>query len=103
MVQQGTVIFVTLFTYAESGRDLWVVGPDLARQSDGTYLGTLYRTTGPAFDASPWPGIGFSQVGTMRLRFLDGAHATLEYTLDGIAVAKSIERQVFGATAPACR
>lgn len=103
MVQQGTVIFATLFTYARSGRDLWVVGPALRRQADGSYAGTLYSTRGPRFDAVPWTAIEATEVGTMTLRFSSGDRARLDYTLDGVRVAKDIERQVFGAVAPVCR
>jgi hypothetical protein len=103
MVQQGTVIFTTLFTYAPSGRDLWLVGPALRRQADGSYTGSLFTTTGPRFDASPWREIGVSEVGAMTLRFSAGDRATLSYTVNGTSVTKNIERQVFGSTAPVCR
>jgi len=103
MVQQGTIIFATLFTYAPSGRDLWVVGPELNRQLDGTYEGALYTTSGTTFDASPWIPVSVAEVGTMNLRFTAGNRATLTYTLNGVQVTKSIERQVFAAAAPACR
>jgi hypothetical protein len=103
MVQQGTIIFVTLFTYAPSGRDMWVVGPNLTRQPDASYTGPLYSTTGPPFDASPWRPIDYSQVGTMTLRFTAGDRATLTYSVNGTSVTKSIERQVFRDMAPACR
>jgi hypothetical protein len=39
----------------------------------------------------------------MNIRFTAGNRATLTYTLNGVQVAKSIERQVFAAAAPACR
>jgi len=42
-------------------------------------------------------------VGTMTMTFSSGDHAMLTYTVNGVTVTKSIERQVFGATAPACR
>ena len=103
MVQQGTVIFATLFTYAPGGRDMWLVAPGLTRQLDASYAGSLYSTTGPAFNASPWVPIGFSDVGTMTLRFSAGDRAVLTYTVNATSVTKNIERQVFGATAPACR
>jgi hypothetical protein len=103
MVQQGTTIFATLFTYATSGRDMWLVAPNITRQPDASYTGPLYSTRGPAFDASPWTAISFEQVGTMTMRFSAGDRATLTYTVNGTSVTKEIERQVFGGTAPACR
>jgi lysyl endopeptidase len=103
LTHQGDILFATLFTYLPSGRDGWFVGPGLLRQADGSFTGPLYATTGPAFDASPWPGIAFSQVGTMTLRFANGERGTLAYDVQGTAVVKSIERQVFGAVTSACR
>jgi hypothetical protein len=103
VVHQGTTIFATLFTYAESGRDKWFVGPNVARQADGSFTGDLYATTGPAFNASPWTSIGFAPVGTMNLRFSDGERGTLTYNVGSANVVKSITRQVFGAFTSACR
>lgn len=103
MTQQGTIIFATLFTYAPSGRDMWFVGPALRRQADGSYTGSLYNTTGPRFDSSPWRDISVNEVGTMRLAFSAGDRGTLTYSVNGTSVTKSIERQVFAAMAPACR
>ena len=38
---QGDILFGTLFTYDSSGRDYWLVAPDLRRQSDGSFAGSL--------------------------------------------------------------
>ena len=84
------------------GTGLWLVLPAGIRQPDGSYLGELYRTNGPAFNAQPWPGIGFAQVGTMRLRFSNGENGTLEYSVDGVNVTKAITRQVFGSPVAIC-
>ena len=105
LAQQGDVIFATLFTYDATGRGVWFVMSAGTRNADGSYSGALYRTTGPAFDAVPFTPIGaanVAQVGTMQLRFSDGVHGTLAYTVDGISVTKAIERQVFSAPLPAC-
>jgi hypothetical protein len=103
LVHQGTIVFATLFTYAENGRDRWFVAPALARQPDGAFAGALFSTTGPAFDAIPWVPIGFAPVGDMALRFMDGENATLSYSVNGIPVTKAIQRQVFSAVTSACR
>jgi hypothetical protein len=103
LVQQGTTVFATLFTYASSGRDLWIVGPALRRQPDASYVGAIYTTRGPAFNASPWGAVQSLEVGTMTLWFSAGDRATLEYSYNGVTVTKSIERQAFRAAAPACR
>jgi hypothetical protein len=76
--------------------------PSGARQGDGSYLGELYRTTGPVFSAQPWTPINFAMVGTMRLRFANGESGTLDYTVNGVAVTKAITRQVFSSPVPLC-
>ena len=50
---QGNTIFATWFTYDLSGKGLWLVD-DRAQTAPGVYSGTLYTTTGPAFDAVPF-------------------------------------------------
>ena len=103
LTHQGNIIFATLFTYAPDGRDMWLVGPDLRRQSDGRFTGELYRTTGPPFDTQPWRAIGANAVGAMTLTFANGENGTLAYTFNGATVSKSITRQVFAAAVPVCR
>ena len=103
LTHQGNIIFATLFTYAADGRDMWLVASELTRQSDGRFTGSLFRTRGPAFNASPWGAIIVSPVGTMTLAFASGERGTLTYTFEGASVSKPIERQVFAAAAPACR
>jgi hypothetical protein len=106
LTHQGEVIFGTLFTYATGGQGLWLVMPAGRRQSDGSFLGELYRTTGPAFNAIPFPPItypaNYTTVGTMRLRFQDGERGTLDYTVNGTQVVKQISRFVFASPVPLC-
>lgn len=100
---QGDIIFATLFTYGADGRNLWFVMSrgDLV-PGTFTYRGTLYRTSGPPFDANPWRPIDIVPVGTMDVSFTSGKAARLEYTVDGVTVTKSITRMVFGVPAPEC-
>ncbi len=74
VTHQGDILFATLFTYDNTvtgtNRGLWLVMSNGARQPDGSYLGDLYRTTGPAFNAQPFTPIGpsnYTKVGTMTL------------------------------------
>ena len=99
---QGNTIFATLFTYGADNRDMWLTGT-IVRQSDGSFLGNLFRTTGPVFNTVPWTAISVETVGTMRARFTTGATGTLTYTLNGTEVTKAIERQVFGAAPTVCQ
>ena len=105
ITHQDNTLFATLFTYEPSGRDLWLVMSGGVRQADGSYLGTLYKTTGSPFDTLPFPPIGagdLTAVGTMRLRFANGDNGTLTYTYNGATVTKAISRQVFSVPQAAC-
>jgi hypothetical protein len=105
LTHQGPVIFAVLFTYDASGRDLWLVASNLDRQLDGSFSGSLYSTAGPMFSATPWNSalVAAAQVGSMALRFNNGESATLTYSVNGVNVSKSIQRQVFGSVVPMCR
>jgi hypothetical protein len=103
---QGSIMFGTLFTYDAGGLPLWLVMSNGAMQADGlTYTGDLYRTTGPAFNANPFTPIGaanVTKVGTMSLEFRDAIVGTLTYTVNGVSVTKTIQRQVYGSRAANC-
>jgi hypothetical protein len=106
VTHQDNTLFATLFTYDATGRDLWLVMSGGTRQADGSYAGTLYRASGPPFNASPFTPIteaNLANVGTMRFQFADGERGTLNYTVNGVAVAKAITRLVFSSPAPLCQ
>jgi len=105
VTHQDNTLFATLFTYDAAGRDLWLVMSGGARQTDGSYLGDLFRTSGSAFNAVPFVPLGaadVTQVGTMRLRFTDGNAGTLTYTNNDVTVTKAITRQEFSTPVSAC-
>ena len=103
LAHQGNTIFASLYTYDDSGRDLWLYADSLARQPDGTFTGSLYRATGPVFNASPWGTYAPVQVGTMTLAFSAGDTGTLTYTVGTRMVAKAITRYAFSATPTVCQ
>jgi hypothetical protein len=103
---QGDIVFATLFTYDRSGSPMWLVMSNGARQPDGSFSGDLYQTTGSRFDANPFPPItaaNITKVGTMTLAFASAGAGTLTYTVNGVAVTKAIQQQVFGSAASVCR
>lgn len=108
IAHQDNTIFATLFTYeggaGAANPGMWLVMASGQKQADGSYVGELYRTTGPAFNAVPFSpaAVNVTVVGSMRLTFQDGASGTLTYTVNGTTVTKAIQRQVFGAALPAC-
>jgi len=105
IVHQNSTLFATLMTYDLAGNNLWLVMSAGLSQPDGSYLGDIYRVSGPAFNAQPFTpitGANLAKVGTMRFTFTDGITGTLAYTFNGVPVSKSITRQVFATPVPAC-
>jgi hypothetical protein len=104
LTQQGTRIFATWFTYDHDHTPMWLVATML-NTAPATYTGTLYRTTGPAFNAVPFnpAGVVGTSVGTAKLTFADGNTATFSYTVDGITQTKPITREVFVPPGTVCQ
>jgi len=104
LTQQGDVLFATWFTYDTDGTGLWLVMPNGAKGSGDTWSGTLYRTTGPAFNASPWNplDVAATAVGTATFAFTDGDNGTFSYTVNGLAQSKAIVREAFASPTPTC-
>jgi hypothetical protein len=102
LTQQGDILFATWFTYDTDGSGLWLVMPTSARTGE-TYTGALYRTTGPAFNATPWNTLQVvpAQMGTATFTFSDSNTGTFAYTVNGVTQSKPIIRQVFS-TVPTC-
>ena len=94
---QGDVIFATWFTYDDTGSALWMV-MTAYKSAEGVYTGTLYRTAGPPFSATPFNPAAVARVpvGTGTLAFGDANDGTFNYTVNGITQSKPITRQVFG-------
>jgi len=100
---EGDTIFATWFTYDVDGTPMWLV-VTATKTAPGTYSGTLYRTTGPAFNAVPFnpASVTVTPVGTATLTFTDGNTGTFAYTVNGVSQAKAVTRQVFGTGGTAC-
>jgi hypothetical protein len=104
LTEQSNIVFGTWFTYDSDGTPLWL-SVTANNTAPGAYTGTLYRTTGPAFNAVPFDpaAVVRTPVGTATFAFGDGANATFAYTVDGIAQTKSITREVFVAPGTVCQ
>ena len=108
LTHQGSTIFGTWFTYDSDRAPMWLVVTAL-QTSSTTYAGDLYRTTGPPFNAVPFPPIGspdgptVTKVGTATFAFGNGQTGTFAYTVNGVSQAKAITRQVFRPPGTVCQ
>jgi hypothetical protein len=104
LTQQGETIFATWFTYDLDQSPLWlsVTAPQTA---PGTYSGTLYRTTGPPFNATPFlpAGVTAAAVGSATFTFTDGNTGTFTYTFNGVTQSQAITREVFVSPGTVCQ
>jgi hypothetical protein len=95
VIQQGNTIFATLFVYGPDQAPTWYVASNTVGASATSFTGPLYRTTGPYF-GGVWTGGGPAiQVGTMTFNFTTPTTATLTYSVNGVTVTKSVQRQSF--------
>ena len=108
LIQQGTTIFATWFTYDINHNPVWYSG-QASLVGPGRYSGSLLRTTGPPFSAAPFnpSQVGRTTVGTVTFIFTDGNAGTFAYQVnDGANVAtqtKAITREVFRAPGTVCQ
>jgi hypothetical protein len=100
---QGDTLFATWFTYDLDGSPLWMVVAAL-RNADGSYTGTLYRGSGPPFNAVPFDPsrVVGAPVGTATFTFTGNDAATFAYTIGGATLTRDIVRQAFNAPVPVC-
>ena len=102
LIQHDNTLFAALYIYDERGRPIWLVMPGGAWDGTHTiYTGSLYQPTGSAFyvyDASQFAA--GKPAGTITITFQDANDATLDYTIDGVAGHKVIQREIFGGGAP---
>jgi lysyl endopeptidase len=104
IIHQSDIISIGLYTYDASGRNAWYLMAPGTRLSGSTvtYSGPLKRVTGPVFNAAPWTATNETTVGTMSMTITNGNQATLQYTINGVAVTKQIQRFTFSNPATEC-
>ncbi len=92
---QGDQVFATWYTYDAAGRAWWLsmLG---TRTSPGldAFSGTIYGTSGPAFNTEPFPWTASPAVavGSGTLTFADANDGTFAYTVNAVAQVKTIAR-----------
>ena len=100
LAHQGDIIFASWFTYDVARNPLWMV-MTAYKTAEGVYSGTLYTTSGPAFNAVPFDpnAVVRTPVGTGTLTFVDANNGTFTYAVNGLLQSKTITRAGFRASA----
>jgi len=93
-IQSSNFIFATMFVYGATNNQPFWYTAQLTRQSNDTWTGPVYQTTGTYF-GSAWNPANNStaQVGTATFTPTSAITGTLAYNVNSVAVTKSIERQ----------
>jgi hypothetical protein len=95
MVNTGTFVFATVYVYGSDGKPTWLVG-QLAKTGAArtTYTGPTYVTTGPYFDGAFDPNaVTAREAGSMTFVLDTVTTGGLTYSVDGVVVIKSVQRQ----------
>jgi len=94
IVQQADVLFATLFVYDAAGQPTFVTAT-LSPSGTLAWSGDLYRSTGPYSGAAFDPGaVAYRKVGTLNFSRTSAALALAQYSVDGVAVSKNVQRQL---------
>jgi hypothetical protein len=100
VAHQQNFMFATFFIYRADGSPYWVTG-QLQKVGTGglgtfpqVFTGPLYETSGPPF-GNPFNSapVTIHQVGTVTFSAPSFLNATLQYSINGVNVTKSVERQ----------
>jgi hypothetical protein len=98
IVQHGDTLFNVIFAYDAQGNPTWFVMPGGTwNAAHNAFTGSVYRPHGSAFTAYDARQFTAGQpVGTATISFGDANFASMQYTIEGQAGMKLIERQRFG-------
>jgi len=99
-IEQGDTLFGTLFVYDAQRRPRWYSASNLQRSDISgdtvTYAGALAESTGPYYGTSFNPAaVARRIVGSMTLTTRADGTASLSYSVDGVAVQKTVTRYTF--------
>jgi len=94
MVNTGTFIYATIYVYGPDGKPVWFAG-GLNYVGGLNWSGALYTGTGPYFGGASFDptSVTVRQVGQMTLTIATIHSGEITYSVDGVAVTKSIQRQ----------
>ena len=98
VIHQKDVLFLTFFVYGPNNAPIWYSASDVeyVGNTNGVTLfnGTLYQTSGPFFGTVPYDPttVAYRPVGRVSFAATSATTATLNYSVDGVAVQKGVTR-----------
>ena len=102
IAQQGDTAFLTLYVYGTDNKPAWYVASSMTGTKTGgagdvRFVGDLFSTTGPAFNAGTFDParVVTTRVGSATLDIAGGTQGTLTYSVNGTLVTKKIVRQTW--------
>ncbi len=94
IVHQGSVLFATLYVYDSNGSPTFLIGA-MNPSGGSQWSGDLYASTGPFYGGAFDPAkVSARKVGTINFQPTSSTTAMLDYSVDGVFVMKSIEREL---------
>jgi M6 family metalloprotease-like protein len=102
ITQQAGTNFMAWYTYDATGAPLWYVIPNCPVVGYGC-TGDIYTVTGGAPLTQPWntPNLNVTSVGKGTFLFSDANHGRFSFTINGVAGAKNIQRQIYATSTTA--
>jgi hypothetical protein len=100
--QQGRTLFLTFFVYGTDSKPTWFVATldqtGTAASGLPIFTGKTYATTGPWYGGAFNSGLVTDrEAGTASFTPSSATAAVLEYTVDGVTVRKTVQRQTLTA------
>jgi hypothetical protein len=99
--QQGNTLFVDIYVYDANSNPVWFTATAVLQgqesSNDYIYSGDLLATTGPYYGLGAFSpnGVTRTKVGTITLDVVSPTSIKMTYTVNGVAVSKTIVRQTF--------
>lgn len=93
---QASFVFATFYIYDGDAKPFWIVSElSATTASQDAFSGPVYSVNGTPFSRVPFSptDVRVTALGTATLVVLDGSHASISYTVNGIRVEKQIQRQ----------
>jgi M6 family metalloprotease-like protein len=96
ITQQAGTNFMAWYTYDATGAPLWYVIPNCPIVGYGC-SGDIYTVNGGQPLTAPWanPSLNVTSVGRGTFLFSDANHGRFDFTINGVAGMKNLQRQIF--------